>query len=59
MTIRANSVEVLKIFRASCRIDGCGWIGLDRRTYQEANDERAAHIRKHAQQEASREPAGL
>ena len=45
--IRANSVEVAKIFQARCRIDGCGWAGELLGSYQEANAGRQAHLEEH------------
>ena len=46
-SIRANSVEVAKIFQARCRVEGCGWTGELRGTYQDANAERQAHLQEH------------
>lgn len=45
--VRANDVEVDIIRRARCRIDGCGWTGEDRPTYQAANDDRQKHLTWH------------
>ena len=51
--IRANAVEVFKIFQARCRIPGCGWTGELLGFYQEANQDRQAHLEEHRQEEAS------
>ena len=45
--VRANAVEVAKIFQARCRIDGCGWSGELLGSYQEANSDRQAHLDEH------------
>jgi hypothetical protein len=45
--IRANSVEVAKIFQARCRVEGCGWAGKLPGSYQDANADRQAHLDEH------------
>ncbi len=45
--VRAKDVAVVKLFRASCLRDGCGWRGADHGTYQDANAERQAHLNQH------------
>jgi hypothetical protein len=53
--IRANAVEVAKVGssrQAVCRIDGCDWHGVIYPAYQQANDERQAHLDWHRQQQA-------
>jgi hypothetical protein len=49
--VRANAVEVLKLFNARCRLDGCGWHGTLQPTYADANAERLAHLDEHRRQE--------
>ena len=53
--IRANTVQVDKIFRASCQLPGCSWAGSEWETYQDANTERQAHLALH--REAAPEPS--
>ena len=50
--IRANAVEVAKIFQARCKLPGCGWAGELRGSYQAANSERQDHLAEHREQEA-------
>jgi hypothetical protein len=50
--LRANDVQVDTICRARCRIPGCGWKGPDRDTYNEANDDRQAHLTWHREAKA-------
>jgi len=45
--IRANAVEVAKIFQARCRIEGCDWRGELLGSYREANDARFEHLDWH------------
>ena len=45
--IRANAVEVARIFQARCRVPGCPWTGGLRGTYQAANGERQVHLAWH------------
>lgn len=45
--IRANAVEVARLCQARCRVAGCGWTGELHATYQEANEERFAHLDWH------------
>lgn len=52
MRTRANAVEVVKIWQAWCRIQGCGWSGELQDTYQRANSDRQAHLDEHRRQEA-------
>lgn len=51
--IRANSVEVAKIFQARCRIEGCDWSGELAGSYQDANGDRQAHLEEHRKAAAS------
>jgi len=51
--IRANAVEVVKIYQARCRIEGCCWRGGLLGSYQEANGHRQAHLDWHREQEAA------
>lgn len=46
--VRAKSVSVEKLFRARCHVPGCGWAGAEHATYQDANDERLAHLNWHS-----------
>lgn len=50
--IRANAVEVAKIFQARCRLDGCDWAGELLGSYREANDDREGHLEDHRIREA-------
>ena len=52
MTIRANAVEVAKIFQARCKIEGCDWAGELLGDYQAANFDRQVHLEEHRRQEA-------
>jgi hypothetical protein len=45
--IRANSVQVDKLFRARCHLHPCGWMGAEHQTFAGANAERQAHITHH------------
>jgi hypothetical protein len=49
--IRANAVEIVRLgtrrHQARCRIEGCGWAGELRGSYQEANGDRQAHLQEH------------
>ena len=45
--IRANAVEVAKIYQARCKIPGCGWSGELLGDYQAANADRQAHLQEH------------
>ena len=53
MPIRANAVEVDKLFRAHCKLPGCGWTGQLRPSYREANDEREGHLYQHRLEESA------
>lgn len=44
---RARDVTVSKLFRARCHRPGCGWASGEHATYQDANDERLAHLNRH------------
>lgn len=46
-TIRANAVQVAKLFQAHCRIEGCDWLGDVTDSYQEANEARFEHLDEH------------
>lgn len=48
--IRANAVQVDKLFRARCHL--CDWIGNEHETFQDANSERHDHLNEHAAKEA-------
>ena len=43
--VRARDVRVDKLHRARCL--RCDWIGGEHAAYQEANDERLAHLDQH------------
>lgn len=45
--VRANAVEVAKIFQARCKVPGCDWAGELLGSYQEANHDRQAHLEEH------------
>lgn len=45
--IPAKAVCVVKIWRASCLLPGCDWEGEDSGSYQEANQDRLAHLEEH------------
>ena len=53
MPVRANAVEVDKLFRAHCKLPGCGWTGQLRPSYREANDEREGHLYQHRLEESA------
>lgn len=57
-TVRANAVEVARVFQARCRLDGCDWAGKPAGAYQEANAERQAHLEEHRRQAAAGEVPG-
>jgi hypothetical protein len=50
--IRANAVEVAKIFQARCKLPGCDWSSELLGSYQEANGDRQAHLAEHRAREA-------
>jgi len=45
--VRAKDVAMVKLFRACCVRDGCGWRGTEHETCQGANAERLAHLNQH------------
>lgn len=45
--ICANAVSVGKLFRARCRLPGCGWKGTGQPSCQDPNAEREAHLAWH------------
>lgn len=49
--VHGKAVKVAKFFQAQCRI--CPWTGLPCETYQDANEERRAHLDEHRAQEVS------
>jgi len=51
--VRAKDVTVDNLCRARCQRPGCGWASREYHTYQEANDERLAHLGWHRQQAAA------
>ena len=45
--VRARDVRVDKLYRARCLRHPCGWMGGEHAAYQDANDERLAHLNQH------------
>ncbi len=45
--VRAKDVSVIKSFGAVCNLPDCGYEAPQRKTYQEANDDRLDHLNSH------------